>query len=120
MDSSIQLALVFGSIAREDGRVDSDLDLAVLADQRPLSAAQRQALIADVAARTGRPVDLVDLRTAGVPLRRAVFREGQVISCRDPRAYEQALTRLLTDCEDFLPYRERMLRERRQAWIGSS
>lgn len=58
----IRLAIVFGSIARGTARADSDIDLAVLAS-RPLLAEDKMRLIADIAAATGRPVDLVDLRT---------------------------------------------------------
>jgi len=112
----IRLAYVFGSTARDAVQRASDLDVAVLADG-PLDAARRTELIGRLADCIGRPVDLVDLHTAGVVILRTVLREGRRLVCRDPRAHEQLVNRLLTDTEDFLPYRERMLRERRQAWM---
>ena len=112
----IELAIAFGSVTGPAPDPGSDFDLAVLGD-RVLDVHRRTELIRLVAAITGRPVDLVDLRTAGVPVLRSVIRHGQRLLCKDRRAYEQLLTRLLVDTEDFLPYRERMLRERRAAWI---
>lgn len=112
----IELAIAFGSAAGGTTDAASDFDLAILGD-RVLDASARAELIRLVAGITGRPVDLVDLRTAGVPVLRSALRYGQRLVCKDRRAYEQLLTRLLVDTEDFLPYRERMLRERRRAWI---
>lgn len=63
----VKLAVLFGSLAAGAGRPDSDLDLAV-ADDRPLSADARMALIADLAEHVGRPVDLIDLTRTGEPL----------------------------------------------------
>ena len=57
---SLRLAIVYGSVARQRARADSDLDMAVLAD-RPLSAEQRIAIIEAVSQATRRPVDMVDL-----------------------------------------------------------
>ena len=49
----VKLAVLFGSVAGGAARPDSDLDLAV-ADDRPLSADARMALIADLAEHAGR------------------------------------------------------------------
>ncbi|MGH8650067.1 MAG: type VII toxin-antitoxin system MntA family adenylyltransferase antitoxin, partial [Burkholderiales bacterium] len=68
----IRIALLFGSLAEGKERRDSDLDLAVAAGG-PLSADQKSALIAELAQAMGRPVDLVDLRTAaGLVLKEAL------------------------------------------------
>lgn len=115
-EPDVILAIAFGSVAEGTSRMDSDFDLAVLADAL-LAPGRRQELIRLVADVTGRPVDLVDLRTAGVPVLRSALHEGRRLICRDRRAYEQLVSRLLADTEDFLPYRERMLKERRAAWI---
>lgn len=113
----VKLAIAFGSVAGGTTDATSDFDLAILGD-RGLDASGRAELIRLVAGIAGRPVDLVDLRTAGVPVLRSALCYGQRLVCKDRRAYEQLLSRLLVDTEDFLPYRERMLRERRRAWIG--
>jgi len=54
--SGLELAFVFGSVATGTARDDSDLDIAVQAAQ-PLSAAQKMALIGDLAEAMGRPVE---------------------------------------------------------------
>lgn len=112
----IILAIAFGSLASGRARPSSDLDIAVLADL-PLRERRRSELIALLARECGRPVDLVDLRTAGVPVRRSVLSGGRRLICRDNAAYAELLSRTVTDSADFLPYRQRALRQRRSAWI---
>ncbi len=112
----IELAILFGSVAKEQDRPDSDIDLAVAA-ALPLSAEQRLGLIGDLAEATGRQIDLVDLHTAGEPLLGQVIEYGRRIAGSDT-AHAPWITRHLLDAADFLPYRRRMLAERRKAWIG--
>lgn len=111
----IVLAIVFGSTAKGEDRRDSDLDIAVVADP-PLDSAGQQELVRRVSAQCGRPVDLVDIRTAGQPLLGQVFRGVRVLG--KDEVYAQELSRHLIDQEDFNPLRRRILRERREAWIG--
>ena len=113
----IRLAMVFGSVARGTARADSDLDLAVDAG-RSLSAEERRALIEDLAEVSGRPVDLIDLRTAGEPLLGRIMHDGVMIRGRKSDR-GQWLYRHLIEQADFLPYRNRILKERRQKWIGN-
>jgi predicted nucleotidyltransferase len=112
----VKLAVVFGSLAAGAARPDSDLDLAV-ADDRPLSADARMALIADLAEHVGRPVDLIDLTRTGEPLLGQILAHGRRILGSDER-YADLLRRHLFDEADFAPYRRRILAERRRAWIG--
>jgi predicted nucleotidyltransferase len=112
----ILLAVVFGSLARNAGNFDSDLDLAVSAD-RPLEAQTKMQLIMDLAEAMGRPVDLVDLSTVGEPLLGQIITGGHRILGNDER-YAALLSMHLFNQVDFLPYQKRILRERRQAWIG--
>jgi predicted nucleotidyltransferase len=112
----ILLAVLFGSLARNAAGVDSDIDLAVSAD-RPLSAHEKMQLIMDLAETIGRPVDLVDLFTVGEPLLGQIIAGGRRILGDDER-YALLLSRHLFDQADFMPYRKRILQERRQAWIG--
>lgn len=115
-DADIDLAILFGSIADGRPRTDSDVDIALLT-RRPLDTGRKRALMASIAAVTGRPVDLVDLRAAGVELIGIVLRTGRRLLCREPRLWADLVARNLVDAADFLPYRERLLTERRQAWI---
>lgn len=112
----IRLAILFGSMATGQPGRDSDVDIAILGE-RPLSADARLQIIEDLGRVTGRPADLVDLATAGVPIIRSALLAGRVLFSRDERVYPQQITRMLIDSADFLPYRERMLEERYQSWI---
>lgn len=114
--SGLRTVIVFGSVARGDARRDSDIDVAVDTGRR-LSAADKRALISAVAEATGRPVDLVDLRAVGEPLLGQILAHGKRIFGSDEH-YARLITRHLFDQADFLPYRDRILAERRRAWIG--
>lgn len=113
----IRLSILFGSFANGQPDRDSDIDIAVVADQ-PLSAERRIELISNLARLSGRAIDLVDLATAGVVTARSVLRNGQVLTGRNDSAYPEQISRMLLDSAAFLPYCERILKERRKAWIG--
>jgi predicted nucleotidyltransferase len=113
---AVGLAILFGSLATDEGGAESDLDLAVDAGRR-LSASEKTALISELARRTGRPVDLVDLHAVGEPLLGQILRRGKRILGSDTR-YADLIRRHLFDAADYLPYRNRILAERRRAWIG--
>ena len=109
-------AILFGSLATGVGRAGSDLDLAVDAGRR-LTAAEKMALISELAGRIGRPVDLVDINAIGEPLLGQILHHGKRILGSDTH-YANLVRRHLFDQADYLPYRNRILVERRQAWIG--
>lgn len=112
----LRQAIVFGSVAAGTASFGSDLDIAVEAG-RPLTAERKIALIEALAVATGRPIDLIDLKTAGEPLLGEILRHGvRLLGSND--VYAELIRRHVFDMEDFAPYVERMLRERRQAWIG--
>lgn len=113
---AIQLAYLFGSLANDRAREDSDLDLAVHAIH-PLHVDEKAALIADLAERFGRPVDLVDLAVVGEPLLGQILIHGRRILGEDS-LHGDMICRHLHEQADFLPYRDRLLAERRRAWIG--
>ena len=112
----LMLALVFGSVAKGCQRADSDLDIAVAANQA-LTAADKMAIIEALAERTGRPVDLIDLKVVAEPLLGQIVRHGRRLMGSD-NAYGQLISRHLFEQADFMPYRTRVLAERRSAWIG--
>ena len=74
----ITCALIFGSYAKGDVLPESDVDIALLANHS-LDVSDRMALISRIAAITGRPVDLVDLSSAGEPLLGEIFVQGFVV-----------------------------------------
>ena len=114
--SGLRLALLFGSCALGKERPDSDVDVAV--DMGGVMAAEQHvSLISDLALASGRAVDLIDLRTVGEPLLGQILQSGRRIG-GEHAVHAQYITRHVMDVEDFVPYQERILRERRQAWIG--
>lgn|SRR5680860_16280 len=112
----IRLVILFGSLAADKARAESDLDLAVDAGRR-LAANEKMALISELAANIGRPIDLVDIYDAGEPLLGQILKYGKRIFGSDTH-YGNLIRRHVFDQADFLPYRNRILAERRQAWIG--
>ena len=112
----VRLAILFGSRATGRATPDSDLDLAVQTSA-PLTAAGKIALIEKLAQATGLPIDLIDLKHAGEPLLGQILKHGVRLLGSD-EAYAALLTRHVFDEADFLPYRNRILSERRLAWIG--
>ena len=96
-------------------RPESDIDLGILADG-PLSTAQRIDLVERVAQATGLPVDIVDLHGEPEPILGEVLRGVRLLGSSEE--YAQLLYRHVVSVADFLPLRERILRERQNAWIG--
>lgn len=111
----IELAMLFGSLSTSRARADSDIDIAVLAGQ-PLSPADKYALVEKITLLTGRPVDLIDLRTAGEPLLGEVLKGKRILG--GDESYARLLTRHLLDSADFGPLQQRILRERRERWLS--
>ncbi|TAK26109.1 MAG: nucleotidyltransferase domain-containing protein [Chloroflexota bacterium] len=111
-----RLALVFGSLARGSLRRESDVDVAVDLGH-PLTVDETLEVTAALALATGRAVDLVDLRTVGEPLLGQIVRHGRRILGGEA-AHASLISRHLIDAADFMPIRDRLLAERRQAWIG--
>jgi predicted nucleotidyltransferase len=115
----VRLALVFGSVAAGRARPDSDIDVAVSAG-KPLSTGQRVALMQDLAEATGRPVDLVDLLSAGyVVMREAVTRGARVVpGTAADRA--RVLSRMWGEEADYMPYYRRMVAKRLERIQGDA
>ena len=111
----IRQAWLFGSVANERAGYESDLDIAVELD-RPLDAQTRLDLIEALATASGRPIDLIDLKTAGEPLLGQILQHGRRLLGSDSD-YAALIRRHVFDNEDFMPYVRRLLQERRQAWI---
>jgi predicted nucleotidyltransferase len=112
----IKLAILFGSVASGEANAQSDLDLAVIAE-KPLQAAEKIQLIEALAMATGRPVDLVDVYAAPEPLLGQVIKHGRRILGSD-EAYAKLIYKHLIEQADFVPLQNRILSERRMAWIG--
>ena len=112
----IKLAFVFGSLASNTQHRDSDVDVAVQ-KSAALGIEEKLQLIGELALATGRAVDLVDLREVGEPLLGQILKHGRQIR-GDATDRALLMQRHVYAMEDFMPYVERTLAERRKAWIG--
>lgn len=113
---NLQLALVFGSVARGAATLGSDIDVA-LQFTSPMTFAQREQLTQQLAMLTGRPVDLIDLSTVGEPLLNEVVTTGIRLGGTDEQ-FAQLMLRNVVAQADFVPLQQRLLKERRDAWIN--
>jgi hypothetical protein len=84
----------------------------------PLHAGDKEILISDLAAACGRPIDLIDLQTAGLPILTEILTTGTVIHRSDELLHAALVRRMIFDNEDFGRYRRRILAERRAQWIA--
>ena len=112
----IVLAVIFGSVAAGRQRADSDLDIAIAA-KRILTVEEKIALVGALAECTGRTIDLIDLSVVSEPLLGQIVRHGRKVLGSDT-SYGELISRHLFEQADFMPYRTRLLAERRMAWIG--
>ena len=113
---NIKLAILFGSVALGRETVESDLDIAVSTNAM-LTAVEKQAIISELAQLTGRAIDLIDLKLASEPLLGQILRYGKRLLGSDT-LYGNFIYSHLVAQADFMPYRSRLLQERRMAWIG--
>jgi uncharacterized protein len=94
---------VYGSFARDEHWPQSDLDLAVLLPHGQ-TIPDVLGTISIVAMRSGRDVDLVDLRAAGDVLRREVLETGRTLYSADPDVVLEweasAMSRYARHCEE--------------------
>jgi len=109
-----ELAILFGSQANGNVTGASDIDLALLSGT-PISSNLKLELIELIGARLGRPVDIVDLYFAAEPVLGQVFKGKRLLG--DDATYARLLTRHLLNTADFVPLQNRILAERRNAWI---
>jgi uncharacterized protein len=114
---TIKLGILFGSLAEGHATPASDLDLGVAAAE-PLDTAMKTVLIEALAEISGRPVDLVDLRVVSGPILQHVLTQGKLIYCIDRTLYAVLIRTMLFNQSDMMPYYDRILAERRKAWIG--
>ena len=112
--AELKLAILFGSQAMGNATGDSDIDLALLSDA-PISSIKKLQLVEQIGAKFGRPVDIVDLFFAAEPVLGQVFKGKRLLG--DNVTYARLLTKHLINTADFVPLQQRILTERRNAWI---
>ena len=111
--SAPRVAWLFGSLARGEGRADSDIDVAVLFGEAPPATlcGGGLALEGRVESRMSVPVDLVVLDDAPVDLIHRVLRDGRLLYDDDPSLRVRFEVKVRNEYFDLLPY----LREYRRA-----
>jgi uncharacterized protein len=115
--STISVALLFGSCAIGTQTFDSDIDVAVLAEN-PISSDYKIMLVEELAAATGRAIDLIDLRAAGQPLLGQILKNAIRLKGSDSDMASLYIRNVI-EVADFMPYVTRTLKERQQAWTKS-
>ena len=81
----------------------------------PVSDHFKMELIETIGIELGCPVDIVDVNDAPEPILGEVFKGQRLLG--DDTVYARLLTRHLLNTADFVPLRERILKERRDRWI---
>ena len=111
----IKLAILFGSQAdpARTKHFDSDIDLAIMTAE-PVSSHFKMELIQAISTELDRPVDIV-VNDAPEPILGEVLKGQRLLG--DHNTYAQLLTRHLLNVADFLPLRQRILKERRDRWM---
>jgi predicted nucleotidyltransferase len=107
-DPDLRLAIVFGSIADGSHRPDSDIDVAVYARNK-MDPRKRQQLSDDIAAATGRTVDLIDLHSVDGALLRQILHSGRIVFSKEPSTLGILSERLLDWQENFEPQLNNLL-----------
>ncbi len=112
-NEKIELAILFGSYAKGTQNSHSDLDLAIqLVSNQELNARKKLNYILETGELLGVNVDLVDLKRIGQPLLSQVVKYGKLLKGSRKQYAELAIKNINTT-QDFLPYIDRMMEERR-------
>jgi predicted nucleotidyltransferase len=104
--SSIVCAYLYGSVARDQARASSDVDVAVLFPDTPPSTLEGLAfdIAGEIERLVGKPVDLVVLNRASPDLVHRVLRDGIIVHESDAGARIRFETRKRAEYFDVLPY----------------
>ncbi|MDR8392880.1 nucleotidyltransferase domain-containing protein [Aliifodinibius sp. S!AR15-10] len=112
----IKLGILHGSVAENRATFESDIDLAVAADE-PLSSDEIMEVIKKIIDISGRPVDLIDLQTTHGTLLKEILTKGTLIYSGDTTLHASIIKRMIFNQEDMMPYRDRILKEQRERWV---
>lgn len=98
-ETDVRLAVLFGSEARGEAGVNSDLDVAVVGPD----ASALPLLALKLTRAMGREVDLVEMPTAPPLLRFQIAREGRVLVERQRYLWSDVKARAMVDWWDWAP-----------------
>ena len=116
--TEVEMAILFGSFAKGTENSQSDLDLAVqLASGKTMLAKEKLNYLEQLGMLLETNIDLIDLKKVGQPLLSQIIKYGKLLKGSQTRYVELAIKNINTT-QDFMPYIERMLTERRNRWLA--
>lgn len=117
--TEIELAILFGSYAKGVETQRSDIDFAIsLMNKKELSAQLKLEYVVQLAALLKTDIDLIDLKKVGQPLLSQIMKYGLCLKGSHTQYAELAIKNINTT-EDFIPYIDRMMLERRERWLNN-
>ena len=108
----IIFAILFGSFVKGRGQNHSDIDLAIELDKQ-MTAETKLQLLQSLGEITDRSIDLVDLKTVGEPLLNQIILYGKQLKGSQQQLINLSIKNV-NMMQDFVPYIERTLKERRK------
>ena len=112
----VKIAYLFGSAAREQLTSTSDIDVAVAADTK-LPLETRLAIATQLSKALHREVDLIDLQDVTGEILQQSLCQGTKLLQKDAGLHADLIKRLWLDQTDMMPYRRRILAERRRRFL---
>jgi predicted nucleotidyltransferase len=112
----VKLAYVFGSAARDCLTSMSDIDVAVAAETK-LPLETRLTMAMQLSKALHREVDLIDLQEVTGEILQQSLCQGTNLLQQDAGLYARLIRRLWFDQADVMPYRRRILAERRRRFL---
>jgi predicted nucleotidyltransferase len=112
----VQIAYLFGSAARGQLTGASDIDVAVAAETK-LPLETRLAMAMQLSQALHREVDLIDLQDVAGEILQQSLCQGIKLLQKDAGVYARLVQRLWFDQADMMPYRRRILAERRRRFL---
>lgn len=113
---TICFAVLFGSYAKGTYHNNSDIDLAIELNT-PMTSEKKLLLLQSLGEITGKIIDLVDLKTIGQPLLNQIIQHGKILKGSEDQ-YINLSIRNVNSLQDFAPYIERTLKERRKRLLN--
>ena len=112
----VKIAYLFGSAARNQLTSMSDIDVAVAAETK-LPLETRLALAIKLSKALHREVDLIDLQDVAGEILQQSLCQGINLLQTDSGLHARLIKRLWFDQADLMPYRRRILAERRSRFL---
>ena len=112
----VKIAYLFGSAARDQLTSMSDIDVAVAAETK-LPLETRLALAIKLSKALHREVDLIDLQDVAGEILQQSLCQGINLLQTDSDLHARLIKRLWFDQADLMPYRRRILAERRSRFL---